>query len=291
MRFGLHLPNSGPLTAAADLVAMAVRAEQLGLDAVWVYDHLFNPVELSAATRAHRPTYYNHADMPYYDALTTLGVVAGATSRITLGTRVLLPVLRSPVVLAKQLGTLARLAGPGRLVIGVGAGWLIEEFEAVGIDPGERFARLDEHVAVMRGIWEQGIVGHRGDFYAHPPAGFHPLPQAPIPVLLGGSGPATLRRVARWADGWAVPNVEPGPSAPAELHDLFARLDAACRAESRDRAELRLVVGAPLSAPIEHFELLHDLGVDAVDLVLATEEQLDLRELTGFVETVMERFR
>lgn len=291
MRFGLHLPNSGPLTAAADLVAMAKEAERIGLDAVWVYDHLFNPVELSPATRAARPAYYNHADMPYFDALTTLSVIAGATDRITLGTRILLPVLRPPVVLAKQLGTLARLAGPGRLVLGVGAGWLIEEFEAVGVDPAERFARLDEHVAVMRSIWEQGIVGHQGRFYAHPPAGFHPVPDLPIPVLVGGSGPATLRRVARWADGWAVPNLDPGPSARAELEGLLARLEEACAAESRDRSEIRLVVGAPLSAPIEHFELLAELGVDDVDLVLSDEQQLDLVELTEFAENVTGRFR
>lgn len=291
MRFGLHLPNSGPLTAAADLVGTAVSAERFGFDSVWVYDHLFNPVELSAATRADRETYYNHADMPYFDALTTLSVVAGATTRIGLGTRVLLPVLRSPVVLAKQLGTLATLAGPGRLVVGVGAGWLIEEFDAVGIDPSERFARLDEHIAVMRGAWENGIAEHSGTYYAHPPAGFHPVPHGSIPILVGGSGPVTLRRIARWADGWAMPNIDPGPDARMHYLKLLEQLDRACEIEDRDRADLRLVSGAPLTAEVGHYELMAELGIDDVDVMMDSVDQLDLVDVARFADEMIPRFR
>lgn len=276
MRVGLHLPNSGTLTSNADLVQMAVDAEQAGFDAVWVFDHLFNPVELSPATRRHRPDYYNKADMPYFDALTTLSVAAGATATIGLGTRVLLPVLRSPVALAKQIATLACLAGPGRLTVGVGSGWLLEEFEAVGIDPDERFSRLDEHVAIMRDAWTRGITSHSGRFYSHAPAGFHPIPTEPIPILLGGGGPATIRRIARWADGWAMPNIDPGPGARAELSSLLGRLRAACDDAGRDVGEIRLVVGSPLSAPDEHFELLREFSIDDVDLMPATAAELDI---------------
>lgn len=277
MRFGLHLPNSGPLTSAADLVAMAVRAEEIGFHRVWVFDHVFNPVELSEATRRLRgDDYYNKADMPYYDALTTLSVVAGATERIGLGTRVLLPVLRSPIALAKQIGTLAALAGGDRLLLGVGAGWLIEEFEAVGVPPEERFRRLEEHVAVMRSIWSEGITSHAGDHYAHPPAGFLPTPPRPIPVVLGGSGPNTVKRVARYADGWALPNTPPGPDARDQLTRQLAALAEACSERGRDVSELLLVDGAPVDAPEEHFEMLAELGVDEVDIMLNSEDDLDL---------------
>lgn len=284
MRYGIHLPNSGALTAAADLVAIARRAEELGFDRVWVYDHIFNPVELSAATRRTRPDYYNLAEMPYYDALTTLAVVAGATSDIGLGTRVLLPVLREPVPLAKQIGTLAALAGSGRLVLGVGAGWLIEEFVSVGVDPDERFARLDEHIELMRGAWTDGIREHSGRFYEHPPAGFHPVPAEPIPILVGGGGDGALRRVARWGDGWALPNIDPGPDAGAQLRSLLDRLAVACDAEGRDVADVRLVAGAPLRAPLEHFDMLADLGIDDIDLMLTDPAELDLESAAAFLQ-------
>jgi probable F420-dependent oxidoreductase len=290
MRFGLHLPNSGALTAEVDLVAMAVHAEEIGFDAVWVYDHVFNPVELSEATRRTRPEYYNHADMPYYDALTTLSVIAGATSLIGLGTRVLLPVLRHPVPLAKQIGTLAVLAGPDRLILGVGAGWLIEEFDAVDIDPDERFARLDEHVAVISRILNDGIAEHSGRFYHHPPAGFHPVPDNAVPILVGGSGPAAIRRVARWGDGWAMPNVEPGPNAEAEVASLLNRLTDACQTEGRDPAEVRLVAGAPLSAEVGHFEMLSAAGVHDVDLMLTLPSELSLSTAETFMREVAPAF-
>jgi probable F420-dependent oxidoreductase len=270
---------------------MAVRAEEIGFDAVWVYDHLFNPVELSEATKLTRPDYYNQADMPYYDALTTLAVVAGATTSIRLGTRVLLPVLREPVPLAKQIGTLACLAGPGRLIIGVGAGWLIEEFEAVGVDPAERFARLDEHIAVMRSIWSEGVTEHRGTFYRHPRAGFHPVPKEAVPILIGGVGPRTMRRVAAVADGWALPNVEPGPDAEVELLALLGKLNKACELEGRDPATVRLVTGAPLSADASHFEVLHRHGVDDVDLMVTTREELDLESAAEFMAKTAPLFR
>lgn len=290
MRFGIHLPNSGTLTSQADLVAIAVEAEALGFHHVWTYDHLLNPVELSEATRETHPNYYNLADMPYFDALTTLSVVAGATKRIGLGTRVLLPVLRPPVALAKQLGTLAVLAGPGRLVVGVGAGWMLEEYQAVGIDPAERFARLDEHVAVMRTAWAEAITEHSGRFYAHAKAGFNPVPAEPIPVLVGGVGEHTLRRVARWADGWAMPNVEPGPDAAQQLEDFRARLQRACDAEGRDPATVRLVSGAAIDSPPEHFALLRDAGIIDVDLMLTKAEHLDMQLAAEFATTTAKEF-
>ncbi len=286
MRLGLHLPNSGVLTAAADLVDMARRAEEIGFDRVWVFDHIFNPVELSDATKLTRSDYYNRADMPYYDALTTLSVVAGATSRIGLGTRVLLPVLRPPVALAKQLASLAVLAGPDRLLLGVGAGWLLEEFESVDIDPNERFTRLDEHMAVMRAAWTDGVSQHNGRFYRHPPAGFHPIPRTPIPVLVGGSGPRTMARVARWADGWALPNIDPGPDASARLGSLLEALATACETEGRDASTVRLVAGAPLDSGVRHFELLAEMGVDDVDITLTRIDDLDLESAARFMDDV-----
>src|SRR5207248_11080937 len=96
----------------------------------------------------------------------------------------------------------------GRMILGVGAGWMAEELDAGEAPMDERFARLDEHVALMRQAWQQGTVAHEGRFYSHCEAGFGPQPPqagSTIPVIVGGHGDAALRRAARWGDGWAVP--------------------------------------------------------------------------------------
>lgn len=288
MEFGIHLPNSGPLTAAADLVGMARRAEELGFATAWVFDHLFNP----AATPRGRDSYHNKPDMPYYDALTLLSVVAGATQRIKLGTRVLIPVLRNPVALAKQIGTLAALAGPDRVILGVGGGWLLEEFESVGVPPEERFARFDEHIAVMRNAWSGETVSFEGRFYAHPPAGFLPKPPSKIPILVGGSGDVTLRRVARWADGWALPT--PAILTEDELPDLpglVRRLREVCEQEGRDVSTLVLASAAPLDAPRAYFDLLAENGIHLVDLMLNHTHELDLVAAERFQREVAPHYQ
>ena len=100
-----------------------------------------------------------------------MGVVAGATERIRFGTRVLIPTYRHPVVLAKELATIDAMAG-GRMILGVGAGWMAEEFDAVDVGMDDRFSRMDEHLALMRAAWQQGVSEHHGRFYSHVKAGF-----------------------------------------------------------------------------------------------------------------------
>ena len=137
MRFGLHLPNSGVLAPAVDLVAIARRAEEAGFDAVWVFDHLFNPVRLDPRSHYGGPsgTYHNLPDMPYYEALTTLAVVAGATERIRLGTRVLPAATGTPP--ARRADRHARGTGWAKTAVARGGcGWEWEEFDALG--PGLR---------------------------------------------------------------------------------------------------------------------------------------------------------
>ena len=138
--------------------------------------------------------------------------------------------LRPPGRPRKATGHIGR-APEGRRIVGVGAGWLLDEYDAVGIDPAERFARLDEHMAPMRGgMGGDGVSEHDGRFYRHQAAGFlNPVPSSPIPVLVGGSGDHTMRRVARWADGWAMPNVEPGPDAAEQLAELNGSFSARLR--------------------------------------------------------------
>ncbi|HLY81590.1 MAG TPA: LLM class flavin-dependent oxidoreductase [Acidimicrobiales bacterium] len=290
MKFGLHLPNSGALSPQADLLALARRAEEIGFDAVWVFDHLFNPVELSPESRYSRGVYHNRPEMPYYDALITLAAVAGATSRIRLGTRVLIAVYRNPILVAKQVGTLAALAGPGRVILGVGAGWMYEEFASIGVPFEERFARLDEHLAVVRQAWDKGTSEFDGEFYRHPAAGFLPVPTVPVPIIIGGTGDGALRRVARLGDGWALPGPEPGPDAGTQLAAMLDRLRRICDEEGRNFDELVIVGSGPLSADEGFFDVLAEGGVAMCDLMLTDPSDLDLEGATRFMQQIGARY-
>lgn len=169
------------------LVAQARRAEELGLDSVWAGD--------SPVTR------------PRADPLLLMAAVAQATERVALGTAVLLPALRHPILLAHQLGTLDRLSD-GRVIAGMGGGFPIrateEQFAAIGVTFARRIGRMEESIAAMRLLWSGDAVSFKGEHFAFEDVRLVPPPSRPggPPVWLAGSGPAALRRVARIADGW-----------------------------------------------------------------------------------------
>lgn len=204
MDIGLHLPSSQPGANAPGIAAVAREAEAQGFDTLWFFDHLFTPVALSDAYPYSRDgSYALSANDPFYDPLGLFGVLAGATQRIKLATGVLIPAYRNPIVLGKMLATIENFA-PGRIVLGVGTGWMGQEFEAVGVDFSRRGARLDEYIAALRAIWSGETNAFDGEFYSWEEAGFLPAPTAPIPIIVGGHSDAALKRAARLGDGWAA---------------------------------------------------------------------------------------
>jgi alkanesulfonate monooxygenase SsuD/methylene tetrahydromethanopterin reductase-like flavin-dependent oxidoreductase (luciferase family) len=175
-------------------------------------------------------------------------------------------------VLAKELATIDAFAG-GRMLLGVGAGWMAEEFDAVDVPPEDRFARMDEHLALMRAAWQQGVSEHNGHFYSHVEAGFGPQPPGPgntIPLIIGGHGDAALRRAATYGDGWAVSAsgkliAEHGLAAAyRERVDLLKRH---CDEAGRAFDDLFLVSQAFLGEPVEKIATHAELGIDVVDLM------------------------
>ena len=291
MEFGLHLPNSGPFTDGGSIIRLARFAESEGFHSVWLFDHLFSPVELeSPYPYSADGAYHNPPERPYFDSIAVMGALAAATTTVRFGPRVLIPTYRHPVVLAKQLATIDALAG-GRMILGVGAGWMAEEFEAVGLRPAERFARLDEHVAVMRNAWREGVTGFDGRFYSHPEAGFHPQPPQlghTIPVIVGGHGDAALRKVARWGDGWAVsiPGSAIAEDPVGALEERMETLRRYCGEEGRDCDELLLVGQGNLDDPPARFELMASMGVDVCDLMSsAPVEQVEEQAARFLAET------
>jgi len=273
MEFGLHLPNAGPFANGPDIVRTAQRAEELGFHSVWLFDHLFTPSKLeSKYPYSPDGSYPMLPELPFFDPVAVMGVVAGATQRIRFGTRVLIPTYRHPVVLAKELATIDAMAG-GRMILGVGAGWMAEEFEAVDVGMDDRFSRMDEHLALMRAAWQQGVSEHHGRFYSHVKAGFGPQPPGEgntIPLIVGGHGDAALRRAARYGDGWAVSAAGPDIAArgmDVAIRDRLDTLSRRCDEVGRTIDDLLLVSQAFLGESVETLEAQADLGVDVIDLI------------------------
>ena len=264
---------------------MAQKAEALGYHSVWLFDHLVTPTKLeSAYPYSVDGSYAMRPEFPFYDPVAVMGAVAGATTTVRFGTRVLIPTYRHPVVLAKELATIDAIAG-GRMLLGVGAGWMAEEFDAVDVPMVDRFARMDEHVALMRQAWQDGVSTFSGHFYSHVEASFAPQPPGPghtIPIIVGGHGDAALRRAATYGDGWAVSASGPALAADAQgaVRDRFDVLRRCCDDAGRNFDDLLLVGSCGITDTAERVQTQADLGVDICDVMSfgPTEQVIELAE-------------
>lgn len=256
MQLGLQLPTTSRRVPAADVVRCAREAEALGFDSVWTFEHLFHPSEL----RSRYPytpdgSYGLPHSMDLLEPVATLAVCGGATRRVELGTAVMIPLFRHPVPLAKSLATLDLLVG-GRLVLGLGVGWMKEEYDAVDVPFACRGERFEEHVIAMRRIWREGECAFKGEFYSWEEASFIPRPpRGDIPLLFGGHVDAVLRRVARIGDGWIISSMLAGGGTLEErlgrvsfayYRDGLTRLRRFCDEAERDFGELRNVATRPM---------------------------------------------
>ncbi|MBV6510399.1 MAG: hypothetical protein JJLCMIEE_03539 [Acidimicrobiales bacterium] len=198
MNFGVALSRVNP----AYFVDVAVEADRLGFESVWLAEHLVFPVEMTGQLvpgEDHPPV---PPSTPVFDAAAYLSFLAARTEQIRLGTYVYLLGLRHPFVSARAFATLDVVSG-GRAEVGVGAGWLLDEWVAAGLDPGERGRRLDEAIDVCRLLWADEVIDFHGEFFDFEPVMFEPKPvQQPLPVLVGGESARALRRAAEKAEGW-----------------------------------------------------------------------------------------
>lgn len=182
---------------------VTIEADRLGYASVWLPEHLVFPTDMSGSPHPGEDTPPVPPSTPVFDCFAMLSFLAGRTQNIRLGTNVYLLGLRHPFVAARAIMTLDRVSS-GRAEVGIGAGWLRTECEAVGIDPRTRGRRLDEALAVCRRLWTEETIAHRGEFYEFETVMFEPKPiQSPHPpILIGGESRAALRRAARHGDGW-----------------------------------------------------------------------------------------
>lgn len=238
MRFGIHLANFGPATSAEGILGLAGAAEELGFDSVWVSDHVVVPASFVSSYPYPGTTFTPDAAATVFEPLVTLAVVAGATNRVRVGTSVLIVPQRNPLVLAKQLSTLDALSG-GRLDVGVGAGWLAEEFAVLGAPFAQRGPVLEEWLAIWRRVWSEREPGFEGRHYRFAPVRFEPKPVRPggPPLFVGGHSAPALRRAATLADGWNAFRLTPD-----EVAGALPRLHRHAEAVGRDPAALQVLV-------------------------------------------------
>jgi probable F420-dependent oxidoreductase len=165
MRVGVHVPVFGPLANADNILAVARRAEALGFDSVWSSDHVVMPARVeSRYPYSATGQFLVPPDSTWFDPLIALAAVASVTARVRLGTSVVIVPYRNPIVLAKMVSSLDCLCH-GRLILGCGAGWLKEEFDALGVPHRERGGRMDEALDIMRILWRDGAGTFNGRFY------------------------------------------------------------------------------------------------------------------------------
>jgi probable F420-dependent oxidoreductase len=238
MQVGVHLPHFGADLSSSNLKRFAQRAEALGFDSVWASDHIASPAEIESS-------YPYTADgkwpgdhlMPRLEALGTLHFIAGCTERVRLGTSVMVLGYRPPIQSAKLWATLDYVS-EGRAILGVGVGWMREEFEALGMPSDHRGGRGDEQLEIFEALFRQPTPSYAGRFYDFPAVGFEPKPpQGHIPVWVGGGTPAAMRRAARYGDAWHA-----AFASPLELEEQWVAVRGACEALGRDPTTMELTV-------------------------------------------------
>jgi probable F420-dependent oxidoreductase len=248
MRYGFYLPTRGPTATREGILTLAREGERLGLHSAMIADHVVFPVESESAY----PYTIDKKHPGGGDALETfsiLGVVAGATERLRLVTSVLVLPYRNPVLTAKMVATLDVLSG-GRVTLGVGVGWLKEEFEALDSpDFAQRGAVTDEWLKIFKQLWTTSPASFTGAFYKYADIRAEPFPlQKPHPpIWVGGHSPAALRRTAKHGDGWhPVGAIAASPLPPQEMTAHLQTLKRLTEAEGRDFASLAISYKAPL---------------------------------------------
>src|SRR3954452_8199095 len=280
MRFGVTVPNiHETLATPTTIEAVGRMADDLGLDSIWCNDHLAIPSarDGGGAEPAYAAAYGEQRGQNIYEPLIVLAYLAAVTRRVVLGTSVYLLALRNPLLAAKQAVSLDRLSD-GRVVLGVGVGWLESEFAALGVPYRQRGSRTDEAIAVLKALCGQDRAEFDGPHHSFTGVEFFPKPvQRPHPPLwIGGRSDGAVRRAARSGDAW-----HPSHLTVDELRRQIPELHAECERAGRSADEVtvatrRKLVRSPADAEAERV-LQGDAG--AIAATVAELEQVGVSHL------------
>ena len=275
MRFGVNLGLLHP----AVWTDVAVAADELGYESVWIPEHLVFTTDMADSRYPGTPDGQPPVppETPLFDASVFLSAIAARTQQVLLGTYVYLFGLRHPFISARAFGTLDWLSG-GRAIIGVGAGWLEGEWRAVGLDFASRGRRLDEAIDIAKRLWTEPVVEYAGEFYAFEQVCFQPKPisRPHPPILAGGEGARSLRRAVERCQGWiSMPHTL--ETATPQVNRLRQLLDAA----DRPPEGFQITVSA-FEAPPEQVADFEKLGVHRLVVRPATRSRLAVDQLAEF---------
>jgi probable F420-dependent oxidoreductase len=246
-------------TEPGDYCELAVVAEEHGWHSLVLSDHLVHPREIRSkypySEAGERPW---EADDPWPDVWVAIGAMGAVTRRLEFMTGVYVVPMRHPFHLAKALGTASVMTG-GRVTLGLGLGWMRDEFALLGEDFDTRAARTEEMIEVMRKLWSGEMVEHHGRFYDFGPLNMRPPVPHPIPIIVGGVTPAAYRRIGRFADGW-IPHAISTQAAADGLEEIRRQ-----RAEN-GRADDPIIAVVPLLDAIDPdgYRRAEDVGVTHV---------------------------
>jgi probable F420-dependent oxidoreductase len=259
MKLGLMFVNSGPFSNPDLLAHLAKKAEECGFESLWTVEHVVIP-------KGYQTPYpYSKdgkipggEDVPIPDPLLPLAYAAAVTKGIRLATGVVILPQRHPLYVAKEMATLDLLSG-GRTILGIGSGWLKEEFEALGLDFHARGARTDEAIKSLRALWRDNPSNFHGKHFDFGPVLSFPKPAQTngIPIHIGGHSPAAARRAGRLGDGFF-----PAVSDIPKLNELFALMRAEADKAGRDADKIELsCVGR---AAVDSLKTFADVGISRV---------------------------
>jgi probable F420-dependent oxidoreductase len=245
VKFGVFLPICGRATGPDTLIEAASSAEAQGFDTVWSADRVVTPWQIHTSY----PYSENHEfivppDRPFLDSLTCLAFLAGCTEKITLGISVLVLPYRHPLYWTRVAVSIERLSR-GRLIMGVGVGWMQEEFAALGVSFKDRGRMTDEQLEILSRLWSEEHISFEGQFYRFQDLAFSPKPlqQPRIPIWVGGEGISAQRRAAKYGDAWFPYFVTVTPD---ELRAGYEQVQRLTIEAGRDAEQVRLTCCRPI---------------------------------------------
>lgn len=288
MKFGVRLPGAGPFAGPDSIHQFAKAAEEFGFDSLWMTDHVALPVDLKTRYPYREDgKFFWPPETPYFDLVLTLAWASAATSTIEVGTSVMITGWHPPVQTAKALATLDVLNG-GRTILGIGTGWMKEQFEMLGAPFERRGARTTEYIKLLKHLWSADTIDFKGEFFEYSGFKFYPKPvrRPSIPIWCGGKSDGVLRRVAEVADGW-----HPLYIAPDELRTKLKTLEGYLAERGRSLSEIELSARPVTQASLDRDTIAEfaDLGVST--LIADTSFEHDslagaIRELEDLAETL-----
>lgn len=291
MKFGLFFANTGPYATPDGARALGAAAEATGFDSLWTVEHVVVP-------KGYQSTYpYDRSgrmpggeDLPVPDPLVWLTYMAAVTTTIKLATGILILPQRQPLVLAKECATLDQLSG-GRLVLGVGAGWLEEEFAALDVPFAARGRRLDDYVGALRAAWGPQPASYDGQFTRFEDVYSAPQPvDGSVPIVVGGHSEAAARRAGRLGDGFF-----PGRGTTSSLGRLVATMRAAAEEAERDPDAVEVTAPGMVAFgpdPVDALRRFEDLGISRVVILPPTYDPAEIGSaLADFADRIITKLR